>query len=140
MADSLTHAQQKRILFFSVGAFFLYGGWAVFANSQHGLRRGLLSGFAQGLMSLLSTALLTTGIERLFLWLEPGRGRFWMAGLGPCWAVCSLMSLVHWLLGTPEVLKTIMPSVVVGTLFAISYTLGLTRLERQADVPRSAGY
>ena len=47
MASTLTSAQRQRILFFSVGAALLYGGWATFANRGHGLSRAGLSGVAQ---------------------------------------------------------------------------------------------
>jgi hypothetical protein len=124
---SAAPGQFLRIVFFSVSAFFIFGGWAVFANMQHGLHQKLSAGLTQGLLSLVSTAILTSAMEMVFGRLSPGATRFMMTGVGPITTTLLLMAVAHLLTGTPEILATMLPSIVVGYAYSLSYAAGLTR-------------
>jgi len=124
--------QLRRVVFFAVSAFLLYGGWAVFANLDHGLHDSLSAGLTQGLLSLASTAILTSAMETVFRRLSPGVARFLAAGLGPTTATLLLMAVIHFVTGTPEILATMLPSIVVGYAYSIIYAAGLTRRQRQS--------
>ena len=124
--------QLRRVVFFSVSAFFSFGGWAVFANMQHGLSKKLSAGLTQGLLSLISTAILTSAMETVFGRLSPGVTRFVATGLGPITATLFLMTVAHIVTGTPEIVATMLPSVVVGYTYSLIYAAGLTRRCRQS--------
>lgn len=117
----------RRIVLSSIAAFVLYGGWAVFANWSHGLRAGLLADLAQGSMSFLSTALLTTGIEKIFAGMSAGALRYLAAATIPITLTLLLMAIVHRLAGTPEIAATMAPSILIGYLFSFAYAGGLAR-------------
>jgi hypothetical protein len=124
---SAAPGQFLRIVFFSVSAFFIFGGWGVYANVQHGLHKQLSAGLTQGLLSLVSTAILTSAMEMVFGRLSPGATRFMMTGVGPITTTLLLMAVAHLLTGTPEILATMLPSIVVGYAYSLSYAAGLTR-------------
>lgn len=124
---SAAPGQLIRIVFFSVSAFFIFGGWGVYANVQHGLHQKLSAGLMQGLLSLVSTAILTSAMEMVFGRLSPGVARFMTTGVGPITTTLLLMAVAHLLTGTPEILATMLPSIVVGYAYSLSYAAGLTR-------------
>jgi hypothetical protein len=127
--------QLRRVAFFAVTALLLYGGWAIHANWQHGLPKSLSAGLTQGLLSLVSTVILTSAMETVFRRLSPGVGRFMATGLGPTTVALLLMAIVHSLTGTSEIVTTMLPPLAIGYAYSLIYAAGLTRSRRQlADV------
>jgi TRAP-type C4-dicarboxylate transport system permease small subunit len=109
--------------------FLLMGGWTLWANRAHGL--AWVPALAQGLLSAGLTALLKKTLERL-------DGRF--AGvvalaLPPAitaGAILATLTLVHRLIGTPELLATIAFPWTMSTLYAIAYNARLVADRRKA--------
>lgn len=122
--------RMRRVTVLAVGAFVLYGGWAVFANWEHGTEAALLAGVTQGALSLASTIVLTTAMEWVFARLSAGVHRFLATGLGPMTVSLLIMALGHVLAGTPEILATMLPSITVGYAFTLLYAATLTRTDR----------
>lgn len=102
------------------------GGWAAFANREHGAAAMGLAFAAQGMLSGLITLL----IKR---WLEWAHARLTgpVARLVPplisCLTVAGLLTGVHTAVGTPEVLATVAVPWTVSTLYAFAYALSLER-------------
>ena len=112
-------------------AFLAMGGWAVFANSPHGLRRALIAGLVQGTLS----GLLTLGLKRF---LEAAIARLpdlWAAILPPsltCAGVLAILLSAHHLAGTPNVWATISVPYAVSSSYAWIYSLTLVLGRRRA--------
>lgn len=107
-------------------AFLLMGGWAAYANSAHPMPRPLIAGLVQGCLS----ALITLGLKRMLEALArrlTGAAALILPVLAAAVLSAALLSAVHTLAGTPEVLRTIAVPVTVTTLYAASYTLALWR-------------
>ena len=108
-------------------AFVAMGGWAAFANRDHGAGAMMLAFAVQGALSALITLVMKRG-------LEAGHAR--MSGLAArlvpplisCAAIAALLSAVHALAGTPEVLRTIAVPWTVSTLYAFVYVASLERV------------
>ena len=103
-------------------AFVLMGGWALYANRAHPFPEPLLAALVQGAMSGAITFALKRALDGLRARLPHHRG-WWappMLALG-----CSLCLLitVHWLTGTPEIMRTISVPFSVATLYAVTYNL-----------------
>ena len=111
-------------------AFLLYGSWAVFANWEYGLKKSLTAGLVQGIVSFLTT----TFIMLLMIWLfELGRSsltRFLYAVTGTNAIAISGMVCAHLIVGTPDILQTILPSMVVG--FSLTVVYSSARLRQEA--------
>jgi hypothetical protein len=115
-------------------AFLAMGGWALYANSGHGLAKAWLPALLQGAIS----GLITFGLKRI---LERLSGRF--AGimayaLPPAMTASAVLVLligVHTLIGTPEIVRTIAVPWSVSTLYAILYSATLARGQAKATDP-----
>lgn len=105
----------------AAAAFVAMGAWAMFANRAHGWPDILLAGMVQGALS----ACITLGLKRLIEALMPMFSG-WLARVAPPLACCvtsiALLSAIHTLSGTPEVVATMAVPVLVSTLYAAAYT------------------
>ncbi|WP_299847231.1 hypothetical protein [uncultured Paracoccus sp.] len=105
-------------------AFVLMGGWAVFANRGHPLPQVLMAGFVQGCLS----ALITFGLKRMLEALSQrlqGFAALIMPPLLAMGASALLLSVIHNLAGTPEILSTIIVPLSVTTVYSAAYTFAL---------------
>ena len=110
-----------------IAGFAVYGTWAVYVNASHGMAVAMRSGLVQGTYSFILTLLVTLMTEWLFS--KIGSMRF-----GPAVTVgivCSMLFAtayaIHMLVSTPEILMTILPGFVIGSLYTSAYVLGLRR-------------
>jgi hypothetical protein len=111
--------------------FLAMGGWALFANRDHGLAGAWLPALVQGTLSGALTGVLKKTLEAL-----DGRLTGALAWAVPpaitAGSILALLSLVHTAIGTPEVIATIAVPWSVSTLYAILYNAGLVRARRNA--------
>ena len=129
-----------RSLLAGLAGFVAYGGWAYYANSAHGGEIAMRSGLVQGTYSLVLTFLMTLVTEWLFIAFARLPGR-----VGVATVVISVVLFlsaygIHMLVGTPEILMTIVPGWIIGSIYTTIYLLGLRRAERAgAPVEGMAG-
>ena len=112
--------------------FVVYGGWAVYANIEHGTTIGIRSGLVQGTYSLVLTFIMTLVTEWLFAMLAGLRlGRSIVIVV-----VCLMLFVtaygIHVVVGTPEILMTIVPGFIVGSVYTTIYVWGLQRGTKSA--------
>lgn len=113
-----------------IAGFVGYGGWAMYANAGHGSDIAMRSGIVQGTYSLILTFLMTLVTEWLYVRLGGlSGGRSLTVSLIAIILFCSAYS-IHKLVGTPEVLMTILPGFVIGTIYTLVYVMGLSRANR----------
>lgn len=109
--------------------FLLMGGWALFANREHGLAAAWLPAVAQGTIS----ALLTGVIKRALEWMD-GRLTGILAYVLPpsstAIAVLSVLFAVHSVIGTPELIATIAFPWSLSTLYAFIYNATLVKARK----------
>lgn len=110
-----------RVLVLSALAALVYGGWAFAANFSHGMVSSTRAGLVQGASSATTTFVISGGIEALRARLGTSRGGLLVAALLPPTLASSLHVIAHWLVGTPEILRTILPSLVMGYVFGFAY-------------------
>ena len=121
-----------RVMLVSTGALALYGGWATLVNWPHGADVALRAGATQGAMSFTFTALMSTLMEALFTACRPGWRRVAITCGLPLAGTVLLLVAAHALVGTPELLLTVLPSATIGSVFALVYTRALIIAERAA--------
>lgn len=117
-------AQNKAV--HAVGGFLLMGGWAGFVNRTHPMPDPLIAGAIQGVLTAAITLFLKTLIEGIFARSGSWR-RFVLPPLSACMISAVLLTSIHTLAGTPEVLATISVPVTVSTIYASLYTIALSR-------------
>lgn len=107
-------------------AFIAMGSWAAFANSTHPMPRPLIAGVVQGTLSALITLFLKRMLEALSARL-PGSTGVWLPPLVAILVSLTLLGSIHWLAGTPEILRTIAVPMSVTAVYATAYNLTLRR-------------
>lgn len=102
------------------------GGWALFANRQHPPAEALRAAVAQGVLSGLITLLLKRALEAMATRFQGAAARL----VPPCItavAILGVLVLVHRLIGTPEIARTIAAPWSVSTLYAFAYSALIAR-------------
>lgn len=105
----------------------VYGGWAVYANASHGDTVALRAGVVQGSYSLLLTFVMTLATEGLYRALSLVYGGLYWLMMIVCLSLFTTAYGIHYLVGTPEILMTILPGFVIGSIYTLVYVLGLKR-------------
>lgn len=112
-------------------AFLAMGGWALFANSGHGLAAAWGPALAQGAMSGLITLVLKRALEAM-----SDRFSGVLSYVAPptltAAVILTLLVSIHRLIGTPEILRTIAVPWSVSTLYAFVYCAALVRGRKAA--------
>lgn len=128
-AVRVSRGSRKRALIVGCAAFLAFGGWALLANRAHPAAEMVRAAFTQGVLSFTSTTCSVLLLEYLYgLGSTPGR-KLLLAVTGTPAIVFLTMTGVHALAGTPNIAITLLPSFVSGTIFFVTYTLNLRRLE-----------
>ena len=108
--------------------------WAYWVNIEDP-DQALTSGFSQGAVNLLTTAMGSTALEYLFKYFGgTGKGKLTsIIAVSSCSLV--LMLLSHLLAGTPNILLTVLPVYCVVLVYCSAYVLGLDKLKKHHDAP-----
>ncbi len=130
MLDLLRRSKALRSLLAATAGFIVYGGWAFFINYDYGLPAALKAGATQGSYSFTLTLSLSFLMEWLFQLSRQPRLQFSLAFITPCLLIYCTSWGVNVLTGTPEILLTILPGATISTLYTLSYTLALFKLQR----------
>ena len=105
--------------------FLLWGGWGFYVNSKISIRFGISAGLVQGIFSFVATLVVVYFLTKLFNYFD--RFLFKMT-LPTCLMLAALFSFsvfAHTVAQTPEILKTILPNLVVSGLFCFFTTYKL---------------
>ena len=86
----------------------------------------VLAGIVQGLLTAVITLFLKRVIEAIFHRSE-GWLRFALPPLAAFAISVTLLSAIHSLAGTPAIIATIVVPITVSTLYALTYTITLSR-------------
>lgn len=120
-------------IFHGILAFFLWGGWALYANWAHGIRSSMTSAIAQGVLSFGITNFMAISMEFLLKFSKKPMVQFFYAVFGTCTVQLSMLVGVHIIVNTPELLSTVFPAAVVAFSYCVFYTLGLIRVQNSVS-------
>ena len=106
----------------ALGAILLWAPWAAWANYEHGFEAAYRAAITQSSMSFVITLFMTVSIEAIAA-REYSPWRQWTYSiLGPCALVLACLIAVHLLVGTPNWLLTIAPSIAIGLTYTSFYS------------------
>ncbi|GLQ29533.1 hypothetical protein [Litoribrevibacter albus] len=120
-------------------ACFIYGSWAYYVNSgsinsESQWVDGLNSALAQGISSFFLTLSIVVAVTFLY---QTIRVSGWLKVVIPSLitsiAVAAFLVTVHWWIGTRHILITILPSIIVASLFCLVTATKLKRLNLSVD-------
>lgn len=105
-------------------AFALWGGWACFINGGFGAV-GMRSGLTQGAASFIITLFMVRSVAWLFSRMPNTILQVLAPGMITVAFTGSGLAAVHYLVGTPEIIKTISPALSVAFIFCVYTSLKL---------------
>ena len=94
-------------------AFVLWGGWALYINSAQ-----VMSGIAQGIASFLITLLIAIAVEKQYRFFKSPVLKLICPPVLTILFTTTCLVIIHHLIHTPQILKTILPASTVAFLFA----------------------
>ncbi|WP_340116366.1 hypothetical protein [Pelagibius sp. 7325] len=125
------HALAHSLLAHLTGAFLVMGSWAFFANRGHAFDAAVTAAALQGTISACVTLSLKTFIERIAPRFA-GRAALAVPPLAAFTLVGAVLTLLHSLNGTPELLATIALPLVAATGYAAVYNFAIWKKRRTA--------
>jgi hypothetical protein len=110
-----------------VGLLF-YGSWAYWVNMSHGEMIAFKAACTQGGYSFAITLILALIIESLFKVLKELPAAHILVMVIACCLLYTSSWGINALLGTPNILWTILPGAIISTIYTISYVLTLSKI------------
>ena len=124
----LTGSARARAFAAGFLGFAAYGAWGWWVNADFGQMVAVRAGLVQGGYSFALTFTSTLLMEWLFAQLR----RYPMPVVTTTLLTCALLFLVaygiQFAVGTPEVLMTILPGFVIGSIYTAVYVTSLEKL------------
>ena len=119
------------ILFNSFVAGIGYGGWAVYANYEHGTQAWVTAGLVQGIYAFFSTLFITQIAQTTFIRNNCGYKGMLFGFVISFIVMLTLPLLVHSLFGTPNIWKTILPGLIWGSVYLMGFLTTLHVSQRR---------
>lgn len=124
----------------SLCALIGYGSWAAYSNATFGRFVAMKAFCVQGSFAFLATMTLTA----LAAWLYHSWGRSWQAITCSFIACFSIMATIpttlHLLIKTPNILLSILPGLICGSLYILGYLFVLHKqLKSYKEAPHNVG-
>ncbi len=116
-----------RSLLSCIAALLCYGGWAFYANQDYGFNVASKAALTQGSYSFILTLLLSGVMEYFYRIWRRQKWRYPITVGATCLTLYATSWGVNALLGTPEILVTIFPGAVIGTVYTVCYCMVLSK-------------
>ena len=116
----------KKLFINAAGAFVFYSVWAYFANDGSAVRSSLM----QGSMSFIVTFFLAMMLEIIYKKATTAILAVLLALL-LIWSLMSVQGIVHYFIGTDHVFMTILPGLILGTIYVVVYLLDLEKRSKR---------
>tara|TARA_B110000037_G_C17031065_1_gene469514 strand:- start:568 stop:1002 length:435 start_codon:yes stop_codon:yes gene_type:complete len=124
-SDPLKRKGIRESLVMAAAASLFFISWGIFANWEHGRRAITQVALTQGTISFVSTFLSTEVLRRLYLvFKRVGINVLFTIPIGFTLINGSIYS-AHLIAGTPEILLTMLPGVLISVFFCSAYTYRL---------------
>ena len=125
-----SYIQNPRIRMFvpPISGFVFYGAWAMFINASHGSEHAIKAGLTQGGYSFCITLILALLVEGLFVRLANIRFKNLWVFLAAAILLSTTSVGLNWLAGTPEILWTVLPGLIVSLVYTVVYIFTLHAL------------
>ncbi len=107
--------------------FIAWGGWAFYINYSPSTNSGLLSGLTQGTFSFIMTFVLVKLVTYLFNTIRHVKFKLIMPTIITVSLTSSFIINIHILVGTPNILFTVLPAITIAIAFCLLTTFKLNK-------------
>jgi len=119
-------------LFTALAAAVGYGGWAVYANYEHGVHAWAMAGSIQAIYAFVSTLSITHVARWTFIKYKCGIRGVLVGFLMSFIVMLAIPLSVHNFFGTPDILQTIFPGLIWGSIYLLGFLATLEIARRKA--------
>lgn len=112
--------------------FIFYGGWAYFVHYDYGYNVALKAFCTQGLVSFSVTLVLTQSMEMLYRCFTDPRVAYWSTAVIISLLVMVFSYTINVIVGTPEVIMTILPGSIISSMYTFSYVRLLSHIHQES--------
>lgn len=126
---SIIRNQHLRVLLPPIAGLLFYGGWAFIINYSHGFEKAINAALTQGGYSFVITLMLALIVEWLFVRLSHFSWRNTMVFIIAMFLLAITSFTLNRLTGTPEILLTILPGLIVSGVYTLLYIFALLKVE-----------
>lgn len=126
--------ENRSSLLIAVAAAIGYGGWAVYANYEHGTHAWTMAGIVQASYAFFSTFAITHVARIAYVKYNCGVSGVSgvLAGFGMSFLVMLAIPLtVHNIVGTPDIWQTILPGLIWGSIYLMGFLISLNRAQKK---------
>jgi hypothetical protein len=116
-------------VFSATSAFFVWGGWSYYVNSDESSVIGLISGVTQGVASFVITLLVVFAVTKIYNMITIKVLKMVLPSIITVSCISILLVIVHSAVGTPHIAYTIVPSLTVAFAFCMFTTYSLRKDE-----------
>ncbi len=120
-SDLAARRDLYRSIRMGAAAAVVFGTWAFFANVSHGVLPGLRAALVQVALSFSLTFYNAEAIHVCERRLGTSLPALIAAALGPALSADLVIAVTHAIAGTPEILRTMAPSMLIGVVNASLY-------------------
>jgi hypothetical protein len=111
-------------------AFILWGGWAYYINHSHSPDSGITSGIAQGSASFIITLFMVHLVTHLYHKFRRPIAKILMPALVTVSFTSVCLINIHLLVGTPQILYTVLPALSIAFVFCLYTSFKLHKISQ----------
>ena len=125
----------RAVLLNATAALLVYGAWAVYANYEHGRDAWVMAGMVQGVYAFLSTLSITVVAKAVYIRCGCGKMGISIGFITSFIVMLAIPVGVHSVAGTPDILETILPGLIWGSMYLMGFLLVTerNRIKRATD-------
>lgn len=117
MVQKIKNTQNYNVLS-AIFACLLWGSWSFYINAESGFNVGLIAAITQGVSSFLITLFMTYLIEKQFNAYPKKWAKLFAPPICTVLFTGTCLVLAHFIMNTPNIIKTVTPALCVATIFA----------------------
>lgn len=120
-------------------AALVYGLWAGWVNSEHGIDTGIRVGLVQAAYAFLSTLTVAEAAKWMYSRITPSFVHLTLTFLATFFVMLAIPLAVHSIANTPDIMEAILPGLLWGSLYVLVLLIHLDRIARPSVWRRLSG-
>jgi hypothetical protein len=114
---------QLSALLAATAAAIIYGGWAIYANFEHGAHAWGMAGIVQATYAFVSTLTITHIAHWVFLKSNGGLRGVITGFIASFIVMAAIPVTIHNIAATPDILQTILPGLIWGSGYLLAFLI-----------------
>ncbi len=114
-------------LLMALGSAIFFIAWGLWVNWEHGFQSRVQVALTQAGVSFIATLGLSELLRRIACNVSKGKFSWFKIGAIGWIIFNTFVFLTHYFAGTPEMLKTMLPGMLTGSLFSFAYGFKVSR-------------